>query len=92
MIELGKVLKVQAMPGYRLMLTFSNGAQGQADLSDMVAEGGQMVEPLREPAKFAEVFVANGVPSWPNGYDIDALRLYQELKARRALTFPALTD
>ena len=48
-------------------------------------EGGQMVEPLRDPAMFRRAFVSFGVPSWPNGFDLDAINLHMEMQAAGAL-------
>jgi Protein of unknown function (DUF2442) len=47
------VIDVEPRGGYRLVLRFSNDAEGERDLSDLVADGGPMVEPLRDPAFFA---------------------------------------
>ncbi|HWA21230.1 MAG TPA: DUF2442 domain-containing protein [Caulobacterales bacterium] len=90
MIDLVKVLRVEALGGYRLRVHFTNGEVGEQDFSAMVAEGGTMVEPLRDPAFFARAFVQNGVPAWPNGLDLDAVALHQEMKAAGALTLAAL--
>jgi hypothetical protein len=46
----------------------------------MLAEGGPMVEPLRDPSFFKSVFVSFGVPSWPNGFEVDAIALHMELE------------
>ena len=40
-----------------------------------------MVEPLRDPAFFRRVFVQCGVLTWPNGFDLDAVRLHDEMRA-----------
>jgi hypothetical protein len=53
---------------------------GVRDFADILAAGGPMVEPLRDPAFFARVFVELGAPYWPNG-DIDAIALHQEMEA-----------
>jgi hypothetical protein len=86
MIAIVKVLNLAALGGYRLRVRFSDGSTGEHDFADMIAEGGAMVEPLRDPAFFARVFVQNGVPAWPNGFDIDAIALHQEMKVAGALT------
>jgi hypothetical protein len=39
-----------------------------------------MVEALSDQAKFARVFAEAGVPTWPNGFDVDAAALCMELK------------
>jgi hypothetical protein len=73
MIELVKVTQAKALDTRRLWVRFSNGREGVRDLSDVLAEGGPMVEPLRDPALFRRVFVQCGVPAWPNGFDLDAI-------------------
>ena len=61
MIEIVHVVKVDKLGGYRLRLRFSDGTEGERDFSDMTAEGGEMVEPLRDPVFFARVFIECGV-------------------------------
>jgi len=80
------VIEVRAMDGHRLWICFSDGSEGVRDLSAMLAKGGPMVEPLKSPAFFARVFVESGVPTWPNGFDLDAIALYMELRNSGALT------
>jgi hypothetical protein len=48
-----------------------------------------MVEPLRDPAFFARVFLDDGILTWPNGFDLDAIALHQEMKMAGALRVPA---
>ena len=81
MIDLVKVTQAKALDGHRLWLRFSNGREGVRDLADVLAEGGVMVEPLRDLALFQRVFVECGVPTWPNGFDLDAIALYMEMDA-----------
>ena len=71
---------VELRGGHRLLIRFSNGREGERDFSDVIAEGGPMLEPLRDPAFFARVFIDDGVLTWPNGYDIDSISLYDEMK------------
>ncbi|SEG04772.1 DUF2442 domain-containing protein [Bosea lathyri] len=87
MIELIKLIEVRALEHPRLWLKFSDGREGVRDLSDLLTEGGAMVEPLRDPAMFARVFVQFGVPTWPNGFDLDAMALHDEM-ARAGLLSP----
>ena len=74
------VLRVKPLDGCRLWLRFTDGSEGIRDLSDLLANGGPMVAPLREPAFFNRVFVETGVPTWPNGFDLDAINLYMGMK------------
>jgi hypothetical protein len=86
MIELVKVLRIKALDGARIWVLFSNGMEGIRDCTDILSEGGPMVEPLRDPRMFKRVFVQCGVPAWPNGFDIDAIQLYMEMKEQGALS------
>lgn len=81
-----KVIEAKPLDGKRLWLRFSDGQQGVRDLSDVLAEGGVMVEPLRNSAFFNRVFISCGIPSWPNGFELDAINLYVELRDAGLLT------
>ena len=60
MIEIVKIVRVERLGGFRLRLHFSDGSLGERDFSDIIGEGGPMVEPLRDPAFFARVFLEYG--------------------------------
>jgi hypothetical protein len=84
------VRKLRAQGGHKLWVQFSDGSEGVRDFADIIAEGGAMVEPLKSPKYFARVFVQSGIPTWPNGFDVDAINLYMELRDAGALTRPAV--
>ena len=50
MIDIIKVIKLEKLGDFRLRLHFSNGTR--ARFSDIVAEGGPMVDPLRDATLF----------------------------------------
>ena len=54
MINIVKVVKLNPLDGYRLWVRFSDGTEGVRDYSDMIAEGGPMVEPLRDQLYFKQ--------------------------------------
>jgi Protein of unknown function (DUF2442) len=85
MIEMIKVVRIEAVGGYRLRVHFTSGEVGERDFAHMIAEGGAMVAPLSDPAFFARVFVQNGVPAWPNGFDIDAIALHRDMADAKLL-------
>jgi hypothetical protein len=80
-----KVAKIKPLGGHRLRATFSDGMAGEYDFSAIVAEGGPMVEPLRDPAYFERVFLEDGAPTWPNGFDAAPGWLRREIEASGGL-------
>jgi hypothetical protein len=80
-----KVAKIKYLDGYRLRATFSDGMAGAYDFAEIVKEGGPMVEPLRDLTYFARVFLEDGAPTWPNGYDVAPGWLRSEIEAHGAL-------
>ena len=85
MIKMVKVTELKPLDDVRLWVRFSDGSEGIRDYSDMLAEGGPMVEPLRDPSFFKSVFISFGVPSWPNGFEVDAIALHMELEKAGSL-------
>jgi hypothetical protein len=85
-IPMVDVLRLRPLDGHRLWVRFTDGSEGVRDFTDVLARGGSMVEPLKSAEYFARVFVESGVPTWPNGYDIDPINLYMELRDAGALT------
>jgi hypothetical protein len=85
MFEFVDVVRVEPRGAYCLWVAFSDGTEGERDFSDMIAEGGTMVEPLRDPAFFARVFLDDGILTWPNGFDMDSIALHMEMKDRGLL-------
>ena len=74
------VIKLRPLDGHKLWLRFTTGEEGVKDYSRHIAKGGPMVEPLRDQKFFSRVFIEMGVPVWPNGYDVDPINLYMELR------------
>jgi hypothetical protein len=79
------VSKIKYLGGYRVRATFNDGMAGEYDFSSIIAEGGPMAEPLRDPAYFARVFLEDGAPAWPNGFDAAPGWLRREIEAADAL-------
>jgi hypothetical protein len=56
----------------------------------LVAENGSLAKPLRDAAYFARAFTEDGSGlAWPNGLDLDAVALHDEMKAAGLLGLPA---
>ncbi len=68
---------VEVLDTYRLRLTFSDGASGVIDFAAEL--WGPLFEPLKDPARFAEVRVDPecGTIAWPNGADFAPEWLYE---------------
>ena len=81
MFTIVKVTEVQPVGGYRLRVGFSDGNVGEHDFGPLIEEGGPMVQPLRDPTFFAQVYAGMGVPTWPNGFDVDAIKLHMDMAA-----------
>jgi hypothetical protein len=80
------VIRLKPLEGHRLWLRFTDGSEGVRDLSDILAAGGPMVEPLKAQDYFVRAFVEMGAPTWPNGFDLDPINLYMQLRDAGALT------
>ena len=83
---LTKITRLEKLGGHRLRLRFSDGSEGVHDFTPMVKESGPMIDPLREEAYFARVFLEFGALSWPNGFDIAPEWLRREMAAAGELT------
>jgi hypothetical protein len=83
---LTKVTRLEKLDGFRLRVRFNDGSEGVHDFSAMVQEPGPMLEPLRDPAYFARVFLEFGAPTWPNGFDMAPEWLRREMEAAGELT------
>ena len=80
MIDIVKIVKVESLGEYRLRLRFSDRSEGERDFSDILGEGGPMVDALRDQKLFAQVFLEFGTLSWPNGFDLDSIALHDEMQ------------
>lgn len=76
-----KVRMLRALGDFRLAIEFSDDTVGERDFSFLRRESGPMLEPLKDPAYFRRVFVEDGVPTWPNGFDWDPIALHDEMQA-----------
>ena len=74
------VLRVRPLDGNKLWLLFSNGFEGTRDVSDILSSSGAMVQPLLDAQFFDKVFIEMGAPTWPNGFDLDPINLFMELR------------
>ena len=83
---LTKVTRLEKLGGFQLRVRFSDGSEGEHDFTAMVNEPGPMLEPLRDAAYFARVFLEFGAPTWPNGFDMAPDALYEDMRKAGQLT------
>ena len=71
------VVDVSPLGGHRILVRFQDGAEGSADVSQLVAFTG-VFAPLQDPAYLAQVRVNPelGAVCWPTGADLDSRVLY----------------
>src|SRR4029453_4142776 len=77
--DVERVVSVRALPDYRLEVEFTDGTRGVIDCSGEL--WGPVFEPLRDPARFAEVAIDEfGAVYWPSGADLAPDAMYEEIK------------
>jgi hypothetical protein len=74
------VVSVRYVRDYVLHLRFNSGIEGEVDLSEEL--DGEIFEPLRDKALFAQVSVNRDLRTvaWPNGADLAPEFLYSLLR------------
>ena len=71
-----KITTVTPLNGYRLHLTFSNGASGELDLATFIEFRGALA-PLSNPYFFRQVAIDHhGALCWPGDIDLSSNALY----------------
>ena len=80
---LNRVVRVTALPKYRLVVEFDDGIAGTIDLADQLT--GPVFEPLRDEALFQKVAIDDyGAVCWPNGPDLAPDAMYGEITKKRS--------
>lgn len=86
-----KLTSIRAIVPFKLVVTFSDGTFGTFDAAPMIGERGEGTEPLRDRRFFGSVELTNGVPTWPNHFDISPLWLREEMERRGELQLPEVS-
>jgi hypothetical protein len=92
MIEYVHVSELRPLDDFRLWLRFSDGTEGVRDFADILAEGGDVIEPIRDEAMFKRVFLSRGNPTWPSGPQLDPSNLHLELRQFGQFNMPAAAE
>ena len=83
-----KLTTIRATVPFKLVVTFSDGSYGTFDAAPMIGERGEGTEPLRDRRYFGTVELKNGVPTWPNHFDVSPGWLREEMEKRGELQLP----
>ena len=83
-----KLTIIRAIVPFKLVVTFSDGSYGTFDAAPMIGERGEGTEPLRDRRFFGSVELKNGVPTWPNHFDVSPGWLREEMEKRGELQLP----
>ena len=76
-----RVAAITVLPGYRIGLSFNDGAKGTVDLSRLVGSpDAGMYATLRDSEYFDLAKLELGAVTWPNGVDLDPCWLHDEIK------------
>ena len=79
--DLARPVKVEAKPGYRVWLEYSDGVTGEVDLSDLVGRGVFAV--WNEPGCFEKVYIDSfGAVAWSYDLEICPDALYMEITGK----------
>jgi len=87
---MSKIVEVRPLDGYRIWLRFSDGVQGEVDLSDLVGRG--VFAAWTDPNVFTAVRVEEGGGiEWPGEIDMCPDALYLRLTGKTVEEiFPSL--
>ncbi|WP_108459955.1 DUF2442 domain-containing protein [Devosia naphthalenivorans] len=83
-----KLTGIRAIVPFKLVVTFNDGSYGTFDAAPMIGERGEGTEPLRDRRFFGTVELKNGVPTWPNHFDLSPDWLREEMEKRGELQLP----
>jgi hypothetical protein len=77
-----RIVAVKPLPNYRVWLRFTDGAEGEVDLSEFVGRG--VFASWNDPAEFEKVEVdpATHTICWPSGIDLDPDVLYHNVTGK----------
>jgi len=76
-----RVVKVHALPGYRLAVKFADGTTGEVDLSRLVkSDSAGIFAQLRDPILFAQAHLEYGAVVWPGEIDLAPDAMYDEIR------------
>lgn len=82
-----KPTKVRALPGYKIWVQFSDGVQGEVDLSHLVGKG--VFRHWEEKGEFEKVHIdrKSGTLAWDEEIDLCSDTLYMQITGQKPEEF-----
>ena len=79
-----RIVRVEPVRGYRVRIRFSDGVEGEIDLSALAGKG--VFASWNDPEQFAKVFIdpESHTLAWPGGIDLCPEALYRDVLAQKA--------
>ena len=75
------VSAVEALPGFRLSVRFSDGTSGEVDMAKFLSsDGAGVFAILRDEAVVARVEIVLGAVTWPRGLDLAPDTMYRQIR------------
>ena len=78
-----RVISARALPNMRLHVRFVDGAEGEVDMAEFLADSrldGTPFADLRDREMFDRVGLFLGAVQWPNGADLAPDAMYDEIR------------
>ncbi len=80
MTKLVKLVSVSVRSEFLVHLVFSDGSSGTIDFAPILAQDSALTIPLRDAARFGELFIDMGALCWPIGLEFSAAGLQARLR------------
>ncbi len=84
-----KLTHVEPSGPHSLSLAFSDGSHGEWFGEDLLKAKTVLTEPLADKSYFARAFISFGALAWPNGLELSAGSLHEELASSGKLNSAA---
>ena len=76
-----KIIKAVAATDARIKLVFSDDSFGELDLQPLIDRNTVLTAALADPAFRARCYLELGALCWPNGLELSAASIHQQLSA-----------
>lgn len=80
-----KIINAKHVSNYRIHLTFSDGAQGDFDMTTLLNNETVLTRPIKAPEHFKAFFLELGALCWKNGLELSPSAIYREMKLAGSL-------